>query len=163
MAVVAFRVPGTATFRSAPLSRGVVAAPDNGPVIGSRALWPSGTPRTGGGAPELTAERSRVPQRGDDERGAGRAPARGPAGGARLILMRGSNDNDRYRSLARGLGWGCGWAAAPTAAGWPARRWPGRHAACRAGTTRHAPRRPRRPQLCHRRTVSYHPSCERRV
>ena len=46
---------------------------------------PSGTPRTNGGAPWLCDERSRVPQRHHD-RGAGRAPARRPDGGARLIL-----------------------------------------------------------------------------
>jgi hypothetical protein len=40
---MAGRAPGPATFRSAPLSVRWVAPPDNGPVIGSRALWSAGT------------------------------------------------------------------------------------------------------------------------
>ncbi len=43
MAVAAFRVPGSATLRSAPPEVGRVAPPDNGPIIGSRALWSAGT------------------------------------------------------------------------------------------------------------------------
>ena len=97
--------------------RGGVAAPDKGPLIGSRALWPSGTPRTSRGAPDLRTS-GHAPRSLTTKRGAGRAPARRPLGGARLILMRGSNDDGRYRSLARGLGWGCGRAprAAPPGA-----------------------------------------------
>jgi hypothetical protein len=42
-AVTAFRAPGSATVRSAPLSIGRVAPPDNELVIVSRALWSAGT------------------------------------------------------------------------------------------------------------------------
>jgi hypothetical protein len=42
-AVTAFRAPGSATVRSAPLSVGWVAPPDNELVIVSRALWSAGT------------------------------------------------------------------------------------------------------------------------
>ena len=42
-AVSAFRAPGSATVRSAPLSIGWVAPPDNELVIVSRALWSAGT------------------------------------------------------------------------------------------------------------------------
>jgi hypothetical protein len=41
--VVAGRVPGTATFRSARTSVAGSLRPIAGPVIGSRALWSSGT------------------------------------------------------------------------------------------------------------------------
>ena len=42
------------------VSVGGLAPPDHGAVIGNRALWPSGTPRTNGGAPWPSDERSRA-------------------------------------------------------------------------------------------------------
>lgn len=131
---VAFRVPGTATFRSRPAYGRPIIRAD---YRKSRALA-LGHAAHCGGAPWLADERSRAPQRHHGRR-AGRAPARRPDGGAHLILKCAALDVMPLRPPGP-RAWACSsWLLRGPPAGRPGCG-RGRHAACRA--TAHASCRP---------------------